>query len=328
MGVTDSWRETTDTAGERQLADLSAFALPAGVVDRLWASPDTLLFDILSEFTYHMKRFSLALILAAATLAASAQTSSKPSTAATPKKTTATTSKSTSAKNTTSEAAKAPEPWIKLPKGVPVVAHGPVKTVPIVVHYEDIKVGAGPVGEPDKMWHLKYTGYRAADGVMFDTWENHKRPKMGADGKPELGPDKKPVMGDAEPLAIPQGIGAVIPGFDFGLTGMKIGGKRRMFIPWQLAYGNRVIPDRPDHPGIPAKSDLIFDVELVEVTDMPQRPTMPMMPPHPGAVPPNGGQHPAPGATTPPPPPSENPSKPATPPPASTPSTPTQPQSK
>ncbi len=280
-----------------------------------------------------MKRFSLALILAAATLAASAQTSSKPSTATAPKKATSTTSKSTSA--TSTAAAKTPEPWVKLPPGVPVVKHGLVRTVPIVVHYYDIKVGAGAVGEPDKMWHLKYTGWRAADGVMFDTWENHKRPKMGADGKPELGPDKKPVMGDAEPLAIPQGIGAVIPGFDFGLTGMRIGGKRRIFIPWQLAYGSRVIPDRPDHPGIPAKSDLIFDVELVEVTDMPQRPMMPMMPPHgvpphPGATAP--GQHPtptAPAGTAPAQPATPAPSaKPATPPPATAPSAPTKPQSK
>jgi hypothetical protein len=92
---------------------------------------------------------------------------------------------------------------------------------------------------------------------------------MGKDGKPELGPDGKPKMGDPQPLAIPQGVGRVIPGFDYGLVGMKIGGKRRIFIPWQLAYGTRAMPDRPDHPGIPAKSDLIFDVELVEVTDIP-----------------------------------------------------------
>lgn len=286
-----------------------------------------------------MNRFSLALILAAATLAASAQTSSKPSGSSTSgsaasKHATSAASKSGSAENSSS--ATTPEPWIKLPPGVPVVKHGPVKTVPIVVHYEDIKIGTGALGEPDKMWHLKYTGWRAADGVKFDSWEDHKRPKIGADGKPEMGPDKKPILGDPEPLQIPQGIGAVIPGFDFGLTGMRIGGQRRIFIPWQLAYGNRTIPDRPDHPGIPAKSDLIFDVELVEVTDMPQRPMMPMMPPHPGAP---GHPANAPGSAAPAQPatpaPSAAPAKPATPPPASAPkaspapsSTPTQPQSK
>ena len=90
-------------------------------------------------------------------------------------------------------------------------------------------------------------------------------------------------MSDPKPIEIPQGVGRVIPGFDYGLDGMKIGGKRRIFIPWQMAYGTHAIPDRPERPGspatpgIPAKSDLIFDVELVDVTDMPQ-PPHPMMP--------------------------------------------------
>jgi peptidylprolyl isomerase len=282
-----------------------------------------------------MNRFSLALILAAATFAASAQTSKSPASAtapgspssasSAPKKTTASTSKTATTATSSSATATVPEPWIKLPPGVPPVKHGLVKTVPITVHYEDIKIGTGPLGEPNKMWHLKYTGWRAADGVKFDTWEDHKRPKMDKDGKPELGPDKKAIMGDPEPLEIPQGIGAVIPGFDFGLAGMKIGGQRRIFIPWQLAYGTRTIPDRPDHPGIPAKSDLIFDVELVEVTDMPQRPAMPQMPPH-ATPPPNGAppQHPAPGATTTAPPATPAPStKPATPPPPTDPTKPT-----
>jgi peptidylprolyl isomerase len=168
--------------------------------------------------------------------------------------------------------------------------HGPVKLA-VAVRYEDIKVGTGAEGESGKLWHIKYTGWRAADGVKFDSWDAHPQPAIGKDGKIELGPDGKPKMDDPEPMAFPQGLGRVIPGFDYALDGMKIGGKRRIFIPWQLAYGMRNIPDRPDHPGIPAKSDLIFDVELVQVTDMPQppqRPAMPMrpmpgVPPHPGA---------------------------------------------
>ena len=99
-------------------------------------------------------------------------------------------------------------------------------------------------------------------------------------------------MGKPKPIEIPQGMGRVIPGFDYGLDGMKIGGKRRIFIPWQMAYGTRAIPDRADHPGIPAKSDLIFDVELVDVTDMPTSPQRPMMPgnrPMPPGVPPHPG---------------------------------------
>jgi peptidylprolyl isomerase len=164
----------------------------------------------------------------------------------------------------------------------------------VSLRYEDIKVGAGAEGESGKLWHLKYTGWRAADGVQFDSWDAHKQPVMGADGKPQLGPDGKPKMGDPQPMAFPQGVGRTIPGFDYGLTGMRIGGKRRLFIPWQMAYGTRSIPDRPDQPGIPAKSDLIFDVELVDVTDMPAAPPQR---PHPiQMVPPSGApQHPGAG---------------------------------
>jgi peptidylprolyl isomerase len=177
-------------------------------------------------------------------------------------------------------------PWIKLPPGVPRVTHLLVK-MPFALRYEDITVGKGAEGETGKLWHLKYTGWRAADGIKFDSWDDHKQPVIGSDGKPELGPDGKPKMADPVPMAIPIGVGRVIPGFDYGLEGMKIGGKRRIFIPWQMAYGTRAMPDRPDHPGIPAKSDLIFDVELVDVTEMqmphPQMPGNRPMPPHPGA---------------------------------------------
>jgi peptidylprolyl isomerase len=168
------------------------------------------------------------------------------------------------------------------------------------------------------MWHVKYKGWRAADGVVFDNWEDHKRPIMDKDGKPVNGPDGKPQLGDPEPLVFPQGMGRLIPGFDYGVTGMHVGGKRRLFIPWQMAYGNRSVPDRPDHPGIPAKSDLIFDVELMEMGEMPEAAPHPMMPGAPGGAgarpsAPPAGSAPATGQ-----PASPDSSKPATPPPADT----------
>ncbi|MGB6742959.1 MAG: FKBP-type peptidyl-prolyl cis-trans isomerase [Terracidiphilus sp.] len=254
-----------------------------------------------------MKSAFLLFSLAAIAAAASAQThTSAPTTAAAKPSTATTTSKA-------STAAATPGPWIKLPAGVPRVVHGPVK-VGLALRYEDIKVGTGPEGEAGKMWHIKYTGWRAADGIKFDSWDDHKQPVIGKDGKLELGPDGKPKLGDPEPMAFPQGVGRLIPGFDYAVSGMRLGGKRRIFIPWQLAYGTRNIPDRPDHPGIPAKSDLIFDVELVEVTDMPeppQRPVMPVrpmpMPPHPGAP----GTAPAPGSPSTPPAPGSAPTPPA-----------------
>jgi peptidylprolyl isomerase len=255
-----------------------------------------------------MNRFVLALFLAASASAAFAQTpAAKPATPAKPATAAKPASSATKpAAPNASATAPEPQPWIKLPPGVPRVVHGLVK-MPFALRYEDVKVGTGALGETGKLWHLKYTGWRAADGIKFDSWDDHKQPKMGPDGKPAMGPDGKPVMGDPVPIAIPQGMGRVIPGFDYGLEGMKIGGKRRIFIPWQMAYGTHAIPDRPDHPGIPAKSDLIFDVELVDVTDMPQPPHPPMpgnrpMTPNPGAgQQPNGAQPPKPAPPTTPP---------------------------
>jgi peptidylprolyl isomerase len=263
-----------------------------------------------------MNRFVPILVLAACTSAAFAQTpAAKPPApkAASPAAAAKPSTAKPSTANSAAAAAPTPTPWIKLPPGVPRVAHLPVK-MPFALRYEDITVGKGAEGEAGKVWHIKYTGWRAADGVKFDSWDDHRQPVTGSDGKPELGPDGKPKMADPVPMAIPIGVGRVIPGFDYGLDGMKIGGKRRIFIPWQMAYGTHAMPDRPDHPGIPAKCDLIFDVELVDVTEMqmPHPPAVPgnhPMPPHPGA-----GEQPnaAPTAPTPKPALPVTPSAPAT----------------
>jgi peptidylprolyl isomerase len=157
---------------------------------------------------------------------------------------------------------------IKLPPGVPAVK-GIVKTA-FVLRYQDIKIGTGPDAEPNKVYKVHYTGWLAADGTKFDSSFDHPRqPVVDKDGKPVLDADGKPKQGAAEPINFPQGYGRVIPGWDQGFYGMKIGGKRRLFIPWQLAYGARGhLTGDPKNPGIPAKADLIFDVELVDVVDM------------------------------------------------------------
>ncbi len=216
----------------------------------------------------------------------------------------------------------------KLPPHVPPVP-GIVKTA-FSLRYQDVKIGTGPDAVPMKLYKVKYTGYRAKDGVKFDSWDQHAQPLMDKDNKPVMGDDGKPKMGEPQPATFPIGLGRMIPGFDQGFTGMKVGGKRRLFIPWQLAYGTREMPDHgPDHPGIPAKSDLIFDVELVDVTDLPipaNHPGMPgapggaMHPPTPPPTPPPSSA-PASAPATPPPPSSAAPTpppQPATPPPSST----------
>jgi FKBP-type peptidyl-prolyl cis-trans isomerase FkpA len=64
-----------------------------------------------------------------------------------------------------------------------------------------------------------------------------------------------------EPLDFVLGAGRVIKGWDQGIQGMKVGGKRTLIIPSELAYGSRPSPGS----GIPPNSALIFDVELMDV---------------------------------------------------------------
>jgi peptidylprolyl isomerase len=204
---------------------------------------------------------------------------------------------------------------LKLPPGVP-----PVKAITktaFALRYQDIKIGTGPEAQPNQMYKVQYTGWLASDGHKFDSSYDHRQPVMDKDGKPVMGDDGKPKLGDAQPFSFPQGFGRLIPGWDDGFYRMKIGGKRRLFIPWQLAYGERGRPG-PDatHPGIPAKADLIFDIELLDVTPL----AMPAN--HPGMM---GAGHPMPGAM-PHPAPSATPAAPSTAPaPATSPSAATTP---
>lgn len=178
---------------------------------------------------------------------------------------------------------------IKLPPGVPPV-HGILKTA-FSLRYQDVKTGTGALAEPNKVYQVHYTGWLAADGRKFDSSHDHPATTViDSTGKPVMGPDGKPKQEAGQPIRFIQGVGRVIPGWDQGFDGMKIGGKRRLFIPWQLAYGARGRPTNdPKNPGIPPKADLIFDVELLDITEMPAMPNRPPM----GAMP---GGRPVPGA--------------------------------
>jgi peptidylprolyl isomerase len=141
-----------------------------------------------------------------------------------------------------------------LPPGIPPVT-APVQTS-ISLRYQDILIGSGPAGESGKLFAALYTGWLAADGKKFDSSADH------------LDANKK-----EQPIKFVQGVGRMIPGFDYGVAGMRVGGKRRIFIPAQLAYGTRGAGSV-----IPPNSDLIFDVELVSVEDAPKPPPPPARP--------------------------------------------------
>jgi peptidylprolyl isomerase len=117
--------------------------------------------------------------------------------------------------------------------------------------YIDTKIGTGPLAAPHKWYSIQYTGY-LTDGTKFDSSLDH----------------------GGQPISIPYGQHGVIPGWDTGFDGMHIGGKRRLFIPYQLAYGTKGSP-----PVIPPKALLIFDVELVAQSDTEPRPPAPPAPP-------------------------------------------------
>lgn len=102
----------------------------------------------------------------------------------------------------------------------------------------DVKEGTGePVAKGQKVL-AQYAGWLASDGKEFDSTRSHG--------------------GQALEFGLLSGNGGVIKGWVDGIPGMKVGGIRRLYIPWPLAYG---AAGRP--PSIPANADLIFEVKLI-----------------------------------------------------------------
>lgn len=100
---------------------------------------------------------------------------------------------------------------------------------------EDLVAGNGPEAVRGKSVQVHYTGW-LTNGTRFDS-------SVGG-----------------EPFSFRLGAGEVIEGWDRGVAGMKVGGKRKLTLPPDLAYGSRGAP-----PEIPPGATLVFEVELLAV---------------------------------------------------------------
>ena len=106
------------------------------------------------------------------------------------------------------------------------------------LEYWEIKAGTGDPAVAGKQVTVHYTGWLAANGEKFDSSVDRGRP-----------------------FVFPLGAGRVIKGWDEGVAGMKVGGKRQLRIPPELGYGEQGAGGGL----IPPNATLIFDVELLKV---------------------------------------------------------------
>jgi FKBP-type peptidyl-prolyl cis-trans isomerase len=114
--------------------------------------------------------------------------------------------------------------------------NGNMITTQTGLQYQDLVIGNGAEAVAGKSVTVHYTG-TLQDGTKFDSSVDRN-----------------------QPFTFTLGAGQVIPGWDEGVAGMKVGGKRKLVIPPDLAYGAQGYP-----PVIPADATLTFEVELLEV---------------------------------------------------------------
>jgi FKBP-type peptidyl-prolyl cis-trans isomerase FkpA len=118
-----------------------------------------------------------------------------------------------------------------------VACHTERKAAPMSqLQIKDLQVGSGPEAKTGQLVTVHYTGW-LTNGAKFDSSVDRN-----------------------EPFVFPLGAGQVIRGWDEGVAGMKVGGKRKLTIPPHLGYG-----DRGAGGVIPGGATLVFEVELLGV---------------------------------------------------------------
>ena len=119
------------------------------------------------------------------------------------------------------------KPVVEVPEGPP----------PDELEIEDLVEGDGAAAAPGDTLTMQYVGVNYSDGSEFDTsWD------------------------DPQPFSFTLGAGEVIEGWDEGIEGMKVGGRRQLVIPPDLAYGKQGSP-----PAIGPDETLVFVVDLIDV---------------------------------------------------------------
>jgi FKBP-type peptidyl-prolyl cis-trans isomerase len=112
----------------------------------------------------------------------------------------------------------------------------PAERAPAKLDITDLSVGSGAEAKSGDRVRVHYTG-TLLDGSKFDSSRDRN-----------------------DPFTFKLGVGQVIKGWDQGVAGMKVGGRRKLVIPPELGYGDRGAGER-----IPPKSTLVFDVELLGI---------------------------------------------------------------
>jgi len=115
-------------------------------------------------------------------------------------------------------------------------AQPPMHKTPSGLQYQDLVVGNGASPRMGQTVSVHYTGW-LTNGTKFDS-----------------------SLDRGQPLEFPIGMGNVIKGWDEGVSSMRVGGRRKLVIPPNLAYGAN-----PPTPKIPPNSTLVFDVQLLGI---------------------------------------------------------------